>query len=154
MTGRHSSSTMAQTGAPPGDLKGILIRDDVRAECIRGTLLVGNETFHILERPWLSNAPNRSCIPSGTFKACFLPRSSSGRYRNIFWLTPVPARSGILIHNGNIVDHSRGCLIIGKRRGTLAGKPAVLNSRTALLELAMLTEQQDFQMTIIGDQTL
>lgn len=135
-------------------LHGILTRDDVRADCIRGTLLIAGERFHILERPWAGNTPNQSCIPAGTCTARFLPRSASGRYRNIFWLTPVEGRSGILIHNGNVVDHSRGCLIIGKRRGTLAGKPAVLNSRTALLELGRLTGARDFHLTILGDQKL
>lgn len=130
----------------------LLVRDDVRPDCIRGTLFLADSQFQVLERPWKNNMPNRSCIPAGTFKAGFLTRSTSGKYRNIFWLKDVPGRSGILIHNGNIVDHSRGCLIIGKRRGALAGKPAVLNSRTALLELAALTEHNDFHLTIIGDQ--
>lgn len=133
-------------------LQGALIRDDPRADCVRGRLLIAGEQFQILERPWACNAPDKSCIPAGLYRAHFLPRSTSGRYRNVFWLQDVPDRSGILIHNGNIVDHSRGCLIIGKRRGTLACKPAVLNSRTALAELAEVTGGEDFHLHIIGDQ--
>lgn len=146
----HWSVTSQPTGT--GGPGGILIRDDVRPDCIRGTLLIRGERFQILERPWVGNSPNLSCIPSGTYAARFLLRSSSGKYRNVFWLAPVAGRSGILIHNGNIVAHSRGCLIIGKRRGTLAGQPAVLNSRTALLELGLLTDARDFHLTILGDQ--
>ena len=57
-----------------------------------------------------------------------------------------------LAHNGNIVNHSRGCLIIGKRRGTLAGKPAVFNSRTALRSFVDLMEHESFMLNIIGNQ--
>lgn len=135
-------------------LHGLLIRDDIRSTCIRGTLLIAGTRFDILERPWAGNRRNESCIPSGTYAASFLERSSSGKYRDVFWLRQVPGRSAILIHNGNTADHSRGCLIIGKRRGILAGKPAVLNSRTALGELAALTGHKDFTLTIFGDQTL
>lgn len=135
-------------------LHGLLIRDDIRSNCIRGTLLIAGTHFDILERPWAGNRRNESCIPSGTYAASFLERSSSGKYRDVFWLRQVPGRSAILIHNGNTVAHSRGCLIIGKRRGILVGKPAVLNSRTALGELAALTGHKDFTLTIFGDQTL
>lgn len=129
-----------------------LIRDDVSAECIRGVLYVKDETFHVLERPWLNNTKNISCIASGTYNCTFLPTSASGKYKNIYWLTNVENRSGILIHNGNTVNHSKGCLIIGKRRGMLAGKRAVLNSKSALYELAQLMEQQPFNIYILGAQ--
>ena len=131
---------------------GLLIRNEIRPDCIRGTLFVGAERFEILERPWAANARNESCIPAGSYAVSFLPRSASGKYRDVFHLAPVEGRSGILIHSGNTVDHSRGCLIIGKRRGWLAGKPAVLNSRTALGELAALTRRTTFHLTILGDQ--
>lgn len=142
----------------PGDhargrlLRGTLIRDEVLSTCIRGTLLIGDQCFHILERLWADNLRNESCIPGGAYTARFVERSPGGRYRDVFWLPDVPGRTAILIHNGNTVDHSRGCLIIGKRRGTLAGKPAVLNSRTALGELAELTGRSDFNLTLLGDQ--
>jgi hypothetical protein len=67
-------------------------------------------------------------------------------------LREVPSRGGILIHSGNVVDHSKGCLIIGKRRGNLAGKRAVLNSKTALQEFVQLMDGQDFLINIYGSQ--
>lgn len=132
---------------------GTLLRDAVGPSVVLGTLMLKGETFHVLERPWLGNRRNESCIPAGTYKAEFLPRSTSGKYRNVYWLRDVPGRSGVLIHTGNLVAHSRGCLIIGKRRGVLAGKPAVLNSKTALGELNDLMRGEDFTLNIIGDQT-
>ena len=149
---RDAGPGLSTVSLQPEPSYGMLVRNDNRPDCIRGSFYLDGEHFHILERPWRNNTRNESCIPAGTYEAQFLPRSTSGKYRNVFWLKDVPGRGGILIHNGNLVDHTRGCLIIGKRRGTLAGKPAVLNSRTALLELAALTEHKDFRLTIIGDQ--
>lgn len=132
----------------------ILIRDEVSSQVIRGTLRAKDKVFHILERPWLNNKPNESCIPAGDYNAIFLPRSVSGKYKNIYQLQSVPGRAGILIHNGNLVDHSRGCLIIGLRRASLAGKPAVLNSRTALEDFVALFSGESFVLKIIGNQYL
>jgi len=50
----------------------------------------------------------------------------------------VPERSGILIHNGNLVEHSLGCILIGTRPGKMMGQPAVLNSVTAKNKFAQL----------------
>lgn len=129
-----------------------LIRNDISSECIRGVLYAEGEIFHTLERPWLNNRVNQSCISAGTYDVDFLPRSSSGKYRNVFCLRSVPGRSGILIHSGNTVNHSKGCLIIGKRRGVLAAKRAVLNSKTALYELVDLMAKESFVIHIYGDQ--
>jgi hypothetical protein len=132
----------------------ILIRDEVNSQVIRGTLKAKDRIFHVLERPWLNNKPNESCIPAGDYNAIFLPRSASGKYKNIYQLQAVPGRTGILIHQGNLVDHSRGCLIIGMRRASLAGKPAVINSRTALEEFVELLDGKPFVLKIIGNQHL
>jgi len=104
--------------------------------------------YQVLERPWLDNRNNVSCIPPGDYECDFMARSGSGKYRNVYWLRSVPGRSGILMHSGNVVDHTLGCLIIGMRRGNLGGKPAVLNSRTALRRLVADVEKKPFTLTI------
>lgn len=135
-------------------MQAALIRDEVSSMCVRGALYIDGYVFQILERPWLNNRRNISCIPTGKYTANFLPRSVSGKYKNVFHLTNVSGRSGILIHNGNVVDHTKGCLIIGLKRGRLAGKSAVLNSRTALSKLVEITQKQTFELTIIGNQKI
>ena len=129
-----------------------LIRDDVRFHCIRSILFAKGKIFYTLERPWLNNAQNISCIPAGIYSVVFLKRSASGKYRNIYWVQNVSGRIGILEHNGNLVVHTKGCILIGKRRGTLLNQPAVLNSRTALSEFVNLMDEQPFNLHIIGSQ--
>lgn len=132
----------------------ILVRDEVRSDVILGRLTIANKTFHILERPWKDNLCNESCIPAGEYVATFLSQSSSGKHQNIYQLQSVPNRSDILIHTGNVVEHSRGCLIIGLSRGIVDAKPAVLESRSALTELVDITGKNNFLLTIIGAQQL
>lgn len=129
-------------------------RDDIRPAGIRGLMIAKGEEFHIIERPWLNNRNNISCIPAGLYEASYLERSGSGKYKNVYNIQRVPGRGGILIHNGNLVHHSKGCLLIGKRRGMLGGRIAVLNSRTALFEFVELMEKEDFYLNIVGDQII
>ena len=126
-----------------------LIRDEIRSEVIRGTLRIAGKTFHILERPWQDNRCDTSCIPSGEYRAVFLPQSDSGKHTHVYHLQAVPGRSGIFIHSGNVVDDTRGCLIIGLARGDQDGKPAVLDSRAALADLVRVTEGENFVLTIL-----
>jgi hypothetical protein len=102
---------------------------------ILGVLVIGEEVIYTLERPWKDNARNVSCIPPGEYRTSFLERSASGKYRNVFHVEGVPGRSGILIHNGNIVDHTKGCILVGDRTGILLNQPAVLSSRSAMRRL-------------------
>jgi hypothetical protein len=131
-----------------------LFRNEPLKTCIRSTLWAKDRTFQILERPWINNESNISCIPAKIYRATYIERSRSGKYRNIYWLQDVHGRFGILTHNGNLVIHTRGCLLIGKRRGILGGQPAVLASRTALSEFVALMDRQDFYLYIIGNQYL
>jgi len=129
-----------------------LIRDRVGRDCVLGTLVAGLEMFQVLEPPWKDNFRNISCIPAGDYTVTFMRRSSSGKYRNVYHIQGVEGRSGILIHAGNTVNHTLGCLIIGKRRGWLGGRRAVLNSRTGLRQLVNVMGTEPFKLTIVGEQ--
>jgi len=129
-----------------------LFRDEPLKTCIRSTMYVGDRVFQILERPWLNNQSNISCIPAGFYKCRYLERSASGKYHNVYLIEGVQGRVGVLTHSGNLVIHTKGCLLIGNRRGYLSGKPAVLSSRTALGEFVGLMEQENFNLCIIGNQ--
>ena len=116
-------------------MKAVLYRTQKTKEVTLGILVIGTEIIYTLERPWVDNKSNISCIPTGKYNATFLPRSASGKYKNVFHVTPVAKRSGILIHNGNLVTHTKGCILVGTSHGILLNQPAVLGSRTAMRKL-------------------
>lgn len=120
-------------------------------QATRGMLFVQDKVFHMLERPWLNNQSNISCIPPGEYVAKFLERSTSGRYRNVYWLQDVPGRGGILIHAGNIIDHTKGCLLIGSKTGMIGNQLAVLNSKSALAQFVSMMQPRDFRIHILGE---
>ena len=125
-----------------------LIRKEFYTTCTRGHLLVRDTVFYILELPWRDNLPNISCVPTGEYEVVYLPVSSSGKYKNVYLLRNVPGRGGVLIHNGNIVDHTHGCLLIGLSLTTMAGRLAIANSRTALFNFTNLLNQKNFTLQI------
>lgn len=127
-----------------------LIRDKVYDSCTLGQLFIDDEIFYTLERPWLNNQSNISCIPQGEYQVTALPRSSSGKYRDVFHIQDVPDRFGVLIHNGNIVKHTKGCILIGNTRGYLGNEHAVLSSKPALQRFNRVTNKQDFTLIILG----
>jgi hypothetical protein len=64
-----------------------------------------------LECPWRDNQIFTSCCPDGTYP---LVAFDSPEHPNTWVLTPVPGRTGILIHVGNEVKHTQGCILIGQ----------------------------------------
>lgn len=98
------------------------LEDEIRAEKVKG----------------------ETCIPSGKYKIKFREVLSglTQSYRKRFpWFTwhlevqNVPGFKYIYIHAGNTEDHSDGCLLLGKRIGSLEGKRAVLDSAVAFREV-------------------
>jgi len=116
-----------------------------------GVLVINGQILKTLERPWQDNKSNISCVPPGTYQTNYIPRSSSGKYRKVWHVTNVTGRSGILIHNGNLVDHTRGCILVGTKHGILAGQPAVLGSRTGMRQMLNAVGEHAFKLHIVGE---
>ena len=76
---------------------------------------------HTLERPWLHNRRNESCIPEGVYQlrmrvSPVVQRITRGRYQEGWEITDVPERTHIMVHPGNWVRNSDGCLLVGADR--------------------------------------
>lgn len=125
----------------------ILVRS-YRMDCTIGVLTLPadgdleGKQLYTLERPWLNNKPNISCIPPGFYAVKYLEKSASGRYRRCWHVQEVSGRSGILIHAGNYVEDTLGCIL----PGTSQNGSAVYNSRSAM-EI-MRSRLQDFYLLI------
>lgn len=80
-----------------------------------------------------------------------MERSGSGKYRGVYHLQNVENRSGILMHAGNFVEHSTGCLILGAKHGVLGNRQAVIQSRSTVRHLREYFNNEDFKLIIIGE---
>jgi len=112
-----------------------------------GVMLVDGVAFCCtLEPPDKDNQSNISCIPPGAYVAM---RVDSPKYGNTFEITNVPNRSHVLIHAGNVVKHTKGCILLGQYFGKLKGDRAVLNSgATFKAFLAKMENLDSFELEI------
>ena len=117
-----------------------LIREAYEDDHTRGTLYVNGTMFRTLEPVWLNNEKNKSCIPEGTYN---WELRESPKFKKHILIKNVQNRNLILIHVGNTTLDTQGCILIGKKTGTIAGKEAVLNSRTALEELLTIIKNHN-----------
>lgn len=110
-----------------------LVRLENLFDCTVGVLIINGELHsYTLELPWRDNQRNVSCIPAGIYNC---RPAVSPRFRNVIEVCGVPGRSHILIHAGNTARDTEGCILVGKSTGWLYNHRAVLESRTALLDL-------------------
>lgn len=99
-----------------------------------GTLsdTAGTVLCHTCELPPNDNHPDTSCIPSGFYTA--IPHNSA-THPNTWEISNVPGRSNILIHSGNVIADSKGCLLVGLTEGWIGDQKAVLSSMAAMNKL-------------------
>jgi len=101
-----------------------LVRYCYGPQCVLGLLKIEELALWTVEKPWVGNQVFVSCIPDGTYP---LVAFDSESHRNSWVITPVPGRTGILIHPGNTVDDVSGCIAPGTRQDGMV----VYNSREA-----------------------
>lgn len=96
------------------------------------------------EDPWNDNRRNISCIPTGTY-TCL--SHSGAKYKDVWTVTNVPNRDGILIHQGNTTNHTEGCILVGRGFFDMGGTPSISDSR---ITLDMLRQKlpDSFNLTI------
>lgn len=95
-------------------------------------------TFELPDR---GNRRGVSCIPAGQY-TCRRRRYHAGGY-DTWEIQGVPGRDHILFHKGNRVRDTEGCVLLGKRLGTLGGELAVLQSGEAFDEFMAHTAGAD-----------
>ena len=70
------------------------------------------ERFYTIERPWLDNAPNVSCIPEGAYDTGW---RDSPRFGETWHIKEVQDRTYILIHAANFPERGSGLHWFGAR---------------------------------------
>jgi hypothetical protein len=106
-----------------------------------------------LELPWADNENRRSCIAPGpgeeaiTYKA---KRHESPRYGECLWLPGLPERSEVLIHAGNYISDTLGCILVGAQFTDLDGDSLtdVTTSRQTLRVLLQEIDGEEVELNI------
>jgi len=94
-----------------------IIRDVVAPTAPQtGKMSFGGNTCDTLERPNVD--PEHACIPKGTYRVQMMMSPHFGVV--LPHIMDVPGRSDILIHWGNTVADSHGCVLAGVRVNELA----------------------------------
>jgi len=90
-----------------------IIRFKKGFKSVLGKLYINDEFFcFTLEREWLDNKKNVSCIPAGNYDC---KPYSSIKYSSVTQITDVENRTKILIHAGNYYSDIEGCILLGDR---------------------------------------
>ena len=108
----------------------VLLRVENLDIVTRGVLLAEGKFLCLtLENPWRDNEVNVSCVPEGLYTVV---KYYSHRHGETFKVIDVPGRSGIIFHKGNVEEDTEGCILLGMEIGTIEGRPAVMQSKTAM----------------------
>ncbi len=112
-----------------------------------GVLKINKSVFCVtLEPSDMENKQNISSIPAQQY-ICM--KHKSPRYGNTFKIMNVPDREDVLFHPGNVVEHTRGCILLAEHFGKLKGKKAVLNSgKTFKRFMEIMKNVSYFHLTI------
>jgi hypothetical protein len=76
----------------------------------RGGTKLYHRRFRTLELPWRDNENRISCIPEGTYPAAVRYSQRYGRHIHV---QDVPGRTLILLHAGNFISDTAGCVLAG-----------------------------------------
>ena len=123
-----------------------LVRYCYGPDHVAGLLKYGenfSQSLWTLECPWRENQVFISCVPDGSYP---LVAFDSPEHPDCWVLTPVPGRTGILIHIGNTVTDTQGCILIGQTQSP--GK--VGNSRDALRQLNYSLNRNEQHVIALG----
>lgn len=122
-----------------------LHRFSFRPQATLGVLTLNMRPFHCftIERPWLDNQVEVSCIPEGDYRMELSIHNGKARPYKCLLVRDVPGRSGIQIHIANRASELKGCIAPGYTTALLKGEIAVLNSASAFRDLMQTVEVGD-----------
>lgn len=124
----------------------VLTRQEQGPQGTFGVIAVGDRAWWTVERPWLDNASNVSCIPTGLYD-CRM--TYSPRFRTMLYeLADVPGRFACRIHPANLAMQLNGCIALGEKRGYIDGVKAVLVSRPAVRAFEAAMGRQPFRLEV------
>lgn len=133
--------------------KALLLRYTSSDTGTEGILVIEEGTFLSLELPWRDNEPSYSCIPAGSYLCKWWKSPSKGFCYRVY---NVPDRDYILIHSATfagdrkkgLLSDLRGCITLGKNRGTYKNQRGIFVSRPSVNSFNTLMNKQDFILEV------
>lgn len=101
--------------------------------------------IYTLENPLRGDAKD-SRIPAGSY---ICKPVSTPKFDDVYLVTNVPGRTGILFHWGNTEKDTTGCILVGLMGGMLGKDPAVRLSKDAMTLMRGLIGQSPFHLDIV-----
>lgn len=134
---------------------------DIRHPCSGtfGTLELPSSTkLFTVERPWLQNRNNVSCIPTGVYilrkrRSSVVEKSSGGEFLEGWEITDVLGRTYIMFHPANWPNNVKGCVGVGMDYTIMGGKLGVSESRDAHRILMSELTDSSYELHIIDRLT-
>lgn len=91
-----------------------------------------------LERPWVDNLHDLSCVPAGSYP--IVRYHSPKRGYDVWLLEQVPNRDMIELHIGNVPADTDGCILVGDRFGETEKGYGIRDSHKAFDALMAATK--------------
>lgn len=112
-----------------------------------GVMLICQQTFCCtIELPDRDNANDISRIPAGVYSC---KKQQSARFGAVFEIMSVPDRSDIVIHIGNTIKDTRGCILLGRSFGWIGNNRAILHSAETFSEfMHIMRDVLELQLSI------
>ena len=136
-----------KSGCPATMIDVELKRFAYHPEGTLGVIDLAGESFYTIERPWLDNAPNVSCIPLGNYDMGW---RDSPRFGETWLVQEVQDRTYILIHAANFPKDVQGCIGLGT--GLMGDRIAVSNSRKAVARFEEITRDVEWRLIVKNAQ--
>lgn len=96
--------------------------------------IMGIAPLWTLEEPWRANQKGNSCIPVGSYSC--IPhgwaKDTTVSKKETWELVDVPDRNAVLIHIGNTVADTEGCILVGLGVNISGDKAAITSSQDAI----------------------
>jgi len=127
---------------------GVLVRCESKPDRTLGSLILFHglskvQQFATLEPAWHDNQRLISCIPDGRYA---VSQRWSQKYGHHLHIRDVADRDWILIHRGNFVQDTAGCILLGYEHKDIDGDHQ--------LDLSASRAALEFLTTIIGDEEM
>ena len=125
-----------------------LIRYKKSERGVQGNIVMDGVTkMMTLELPDRDNQAGISCIPPGSYLCQMAFSNHIGA--DVYHLQGVPCRTSVLIHCGNTIADTEGCILVGRAYTKTVSLPLfLLESHAALASLYAITNKEPFTLAV------